>query len=228
VDLSVATRETVVIVGPSGAGKSTILKMIAGLVTPDRGSLRFPGLPEGSRPRIGLSPQTPGLLPWLDLFENVLVLVKLNKNARTPDFELQARDLLCRFGMKGAEKIRPHALSGGMQSRGALVRALIGGNDLLLLDEPFGSLDDVTAETILLDLTRHLASFRQTTIMVSHNLTQAAFLADRILILSPSPGRIVGQIQIDAGQPRDVSFLNSPPLHTAVAEARAILRQGAI
>jgi NitT/TauT family transport system ATP-binding protein len=225
VDLRIAKGETVVLVGPSGAGKSTILHLIAGIVTPNEGSVAFEAQTSGKKVRIGFSPQAPALLPWLSLLDNVLMPTRLGSTpSMGPEASHRARELLTRFGLAGTEHARPNALSGGMRSRAALARALIGEPNLLLLDEPFGSLDDVTAERILLDLSPHLDGNQRTTIMVSHNLIQAVFLADRVAILSPGPGIIIGEVEVCAPHPRGLSFFDAPELERAVAETRSILR----
>lgn len=225
INLSIASGETVVLVGPSGAGKSTILHLIAGLVAPTHGRIEFNTYASPRNPRTGFSPQAPALLPWQSLLDNVLMPVRLGiTSSVAPQVIGRARELLKRFGLAGVELARPHALSGGMRSRAALARALICEPDLLLLDEPFGSLDDVTAERILLDLEPHLDASHRTTVMVSHNLIQAVFLADRILILSHGPGTIIAEVPVRAPRPRGSRFFDAPELERAVVETRAILR----
>ncbi len=225
VDIRIRQGETVILVGPSGAGKSTILHLIAGLVTPSQGRVFFEPQTGNNQVRIGFSPQSPALMPWLSLLENVLMPTRLGSEASIgPETLDRARDILTRFGLAGTEHSKPYALSGGMRSRAALARALMVEPNLLLLDEPFGSLDDVTAERILLDLSPQLVGDQCTTVMVSHNLIQAVFLADRVLILSPGPGTIIGEVEVRSPQPRAYSFFDAPELERAIAEIRSILR----
>lgn len=222
INLHVAPGETIAIVGPSGAGKSTLLRLMAGLTVPAEGSLRWAGRGADAI-RMGLAPQEPALLPWLTLLENVLLVTALGSRAGATAAD-DARELLVRFGIDHVADVRPRALSGGMQSRAALARALVARPDLLLLDEPFGSLDEVTAEQVMLDLALILAERPCTTVLVSHNLAQAVFLADRVLVLVPTPGMIVADIAVPVSHPRAGGPRTDPLLATTVDRCRDALR----
>jgi NitT/TauT family transport system ATP-binding protein len=229
ISIDLGAGETIAVVGPSGSGKSTLLKLIAGLMEPSSGSVNFTPTPAGAKVVIGLAPQSPSLMPWLTLVDNVLLPTQLGTVA-SHDHEairLRAAELLNRFGLNEHLYFAPSKMSGGMQSRVALARALISRPNLLLLDEPFGSLDDVTAEAIMLDLSRFLEDDVSTTFLVSHNITQAAFLADRVLVCSNAPARIVADVRINEKQPRTYDFLTTATMASALAELRSVLRGGA-
>lgn len=226
ITIDIGAGETIAIVGPSGSGKSTLLKLIAGLVKPSAGSLNLTASPAGAKIEIGLAPQSPSLMPWLDLVDNVLLPTRLGVAALrdSESIRVRAGDLLKRFGLTEHLRFPPSLMSGGMQSRASLARALIGRPNLLLLDEPFGSLDDVTAEAIMQDLSLFLAGGACTALLVSHNLTQAAFLADRVLVCSHAPARVIADVRIAEKQPRTYSFLNSSIMADALTELRSVLR----
>lgn len=220
IDLCIAKGEIVALVAPSGAGKSTLLRIVAG-VTPAQGQISFAAPP----PKIGFAPQAPSLLPWLSMIDNVLLPMRLGPETQDPQARRdQGLDLLHRFGLAGYEHMRPPAMSGGMQSRCVLARALIGEPDLLLLDEPFGSLDDATAIGILGDLSVHLNG-GCAALLVSHNLTQAVFLADRLIVCAADPLRVVAEVRVLAGQPRPRDFWRSPVLRRALEEVQAAMQE---
>ncbi len=228
VTIDINPGETIAVVGPSGSGKSTLLKLIAGLMTASSGSVSLSPSSTGGKIKIGLAPQSPSLMPWLSLVDNVLLPTRLGKVAAMDSEPIRSRaaELLKRFGLTDHIHFPPSGMSGGMQSRAALARALISQPNLLLLDEPFGSLDDVTAESIMLDLSRFLGRSACTAMLVSHNLTQAVFLADRVLVCSSAPARIIDDVRIDASQPRTFDFLSTTTMAAALARLRAVLRRG--
>ena len=197
--------EVVAIVGASGTGKSTLLKLIAGLLPATSGTIG--GTKNVS---VGLAPQSPTLLPWLDVTQNITFKEKLGKKQKIDKSE--ALGLLNRFGIGDKVNAKPNALSGGQQSRAALARALAGKPQLLLLDEPFSTLDEITAEAIMLDLQKILAETKPTTVFVSPNIAQAAFFADKIIVLGGTPAKIAGT----------VSVKNQA---TAISEARKLLQE---
>lgn len=229
ISIELGAGEVIAVVGPSGSGKSTLLKLIAGLMQPTSGALDVTPFPQGDKIEIGLAPQSPSLMPWLTLVDNVMLPTRLGTVA-VQDLEpirSRAAELLKRFGLNDHLHIPPSRMSGGMQSRASLARALISRPNLLLLDEPFGSLDDVTAETIMLDLSRYLGGGTCTALLVSHNITQAAFLADRVLVCSPAPARIIADVRITGQHPRSLDFLTTATMAKALAELRSVLGGGA-
>ncbi|WP_067464043.1 ABC transporter ATP-binding protein [Actinomadura macra] len=191
VDLAVEPGEFVSIVGPSGCGKSTILKMIAGLLRPGQGSVRVWGEPvTGPRRDIGIALQDATLLPWRDVMSNCLFPVELHGKVTAAARE-RVSGLLERAGLAGFESRRPKELSGGMRQRVAICRALADDPGLLLLDEPFGSLDALTREQMNIDLNRIWRETQKTAILITHGIDEAVLLSTRVVILSERPGTVV-------------------------------------
>jgi NitT/TauT family transport system ATP-binding protein len=219
VDVSVAPGEQVGLVGMSGVGKSTLLRAVAGLVTPARGAVHVAGR-AGQGARIGYVPQTASLLPWLSALENVLAPTRLGRapwTAMSADASrVDAQRLLAHFGLGAAQDLRPLALSGGMQSRVALARALANAPDIVLLDEPFVSLDEVTAAQIQEVLAARLKAQKCTSLLVSHEIDQAIRMCDRVIVMGRRPGVIVADFDC-----RDISESDA----AASAMVRAIRRQ---
>ncbi len=195
---SVCKQEFLCILGPSGSGKSTLLRILAGLLLPTEGEVRFAG---GQRPRIGMVFQQANLMPWRTVLDNILLPLDL-MGVKRSQAEAQARELIDLVGLQGFEHAWPRDLSGGMAQRVALARALIHDPDLLLLDEPFGSLDALTRERMWDELSRIWQARRKTVIMVTHSISEALFLADRILVLTPRPGRLRMEMKVDLPRPR--------------------------
>jgi NitT/TauT family transport system ATP-binding protein len=192
----------VAIVGPSGCGKSTLLRIIGGLLVPSQGSVRLDGRPLVSpRRQVGYVFQKVNLMPWRTVLHNVTLPLEI---AGTPLAEAsqQARDLLLLVGLAGFEEAYPRQLSGGMAQRVAIARALVGNPDVLLLDEPFGSLDALSREQMNLELLRIWQARKVTAVMVTHDLQEAIFLADRVLVMSPRPGRIQAEVPVNLPRPR--------------------------
>ncbi|MEZ5833838.1 MAG: ABC transporter ATP-binding protein [Dongiaceae bacterium] len=192
IDLAIAQGEFVSLVGPSGAGKTTLLRIIAGLDTCDAGSVTWQ---PARRPRLGVVFQEPRLVPWLSILDNLLLVTG-------PERAAQARALLGGVELSGSEDALPGQLSGGMQRRAALARALLVEPDFLLLDEPLISLDAALAERMRRLLNAYWREHRTTTLMVTHNLSEAAELSTRILILSPTEGRLVADCALPPPDPR--------------------------
>ncbi|MGC9360721.1 MAG: ABC transporter ATP-binding protein, partial [Anaerolineae bacterium] len=206
-DMAVMPREFVCIIGPSGCGKSTLLRLLGGLVEPTAGRVLYRGQPL-DRPRntIGMVFQQPTLMPWRTVIQNVeLPLQILGVPAK--EREHRARAMLELVGLHDFSQGLPRELSGGMQQRVALARALVHEPDTLLLDEPFGSLDALTRERMNDELLRIWQQQRQTVIMVTHDIQEAIYLADRVLVMSPRPGRIVEEVPTHLPRPRDRSVL---------------------
>ncbi len=199
---SVTPGEFLCIVGPSGCGKTTLLQMLAGLVPASSGEVLLDGasLQEPHR-EISVVFQKPNLMPWRTVLENVLLPMQLLGTARREAVE-KARDMLETVGLGQFMKAYPKALSGGMEQRVAVARALVQNPRILLLDEPFGSLDTLTREKLNLELLRLWRDRNITAVMVTHNIREAALMADRVLVLSSRPCRISAEIPVDLPRPR--------------------------
>jgi NitT/TauT family transport system ATP-binding protein len=202
VSLSIGQGEFVAIVGPSGCGKSTLLRIIGGLLVPSEGSVRLDGSPLSSpRRQVGYVFQKINLMPWRTVLRNVTLPLEIAGTAAAQAAE-RARELLLLVGLSGFEDAYPRQLSGGMAQRVAIARALVGDPEVLLLDEPFGSLDALSREQMNLELLRIWQARRVTAVMVTHDLQEAIFLADRVLVMSPRPGRIRAEVPVDLPRPR--------------------------
>jgi NitT/TauT family transport system ATP-binding protein len=213
VDLTVATGEFVALIGPSGCGKSTILRLVAGLDRPSEGTVSVHGGdPEAlSRAhKLGFAFQDAALLPWLDVSGNIAMSFRLAGLATDADRVAALIDLV---GLAGFEQARPDELSGGMRQRVAIARALALEPELLLLDEPFGALDAVTRRQMNLELQRIWSAARTTTLLVTHAVDEALFLADRVAVMSPRPGRIAEEVTVPFGRPRAPALLREAAFH---------------
>ena len=193
VSLRVAENEIVAVVGPSGCGKTTLLELVCGLQRPDSGSV--------SGERATLMPQRDALLPWLSAQDNAALPLRIAGAGRDAA-RAQVRPYFAPFGLEGFEAARPAALSGGMRQRVAFLRTLMAGTPVLCLDEPFGALDALTRVQMQEWLAAALAREPRTVLLVTHDVEEAAVLADRVLVMSPRPGRIVGEHRVDAPRPR--------------------------
>jgi NitT/TauT family transport system ATP-binding protein len=196
VELAVARHDVVAVVGPSGCGKSTLLELIAGLQPPDEGTV--------TAPECAYMPQRDSLLPWRDALSNAALALECQGVTRA-EARRRAEPLFERFGLAEFERARPAELSGGMRQRVAFLRTLLPGHDVLLLDEPFGALDSITRATMQRWLADALEQEPRTVVLVTHDVEEAVFLADRVVVLSPRPGRVVAEIEVELGRPRDVS-----------------------
>jgi NitT/TauT family transport system ATP-binding protein len=223
VDLEVASKEVVALVGANGSGKSTLLRVIGGLLEPDAGTVEVDGHPVTSPDRaVGFVFQEPRLLPWRDVLSNVAYPLELAGVARA-DREAPAHALLRLVGLDGFATMRPARLSGGMRQRVAIARALALGPSVLLLDEPFSALDELTRERFDIELLDLWAKTSTTVVIVTHSMIEAVFLADRVVVLSPRPGRVVATIASPLGRPRRLADLGSTATAAAAAEVRAAL-----
>ena len=209
IDLAVGEGEFVAIVGPSGCGKSTLLRLVAGLHLATSGKIRVAGkVVDGPQTDLGIVFQSPVLLDWRTALDNVLVQIELRgRNPRT--YRDGALRLLAQVGLADFADRYPHELSGGMRQRVAIARALIHDAPLLLMDEPFGALDALTREQISMDIQRVWMEKRKTALHITHSIPEAVLLADRVVVMSPRPGRIVEIIDIDLPRPRRLDKL--PP-----------------
>jgi NitT/TauT family transport system ATP-binding protein len=230
IDLDIRRGEFVSLLGPSGCGKSTLLRLVGGLLDADGGTISVDGAtPRRARAakQYGLVPQSPALVPWKTLGQNVRFLTRLRRGAEAHatmgDAEID--DLLHTVGLDGFERAYPHELSGGMQQRASLVRAFALGAPILLMDEPFASLDEITRSDmryLLLELWERHAT---TVVFVTHSVTEAAILSDRVLVMAARPGRIVAERIIDLPRPRHPELEDEPPFHEHVRALRAALRE---
>jgi NitT/TauT family transport system ATP-binding protein len=210
VSLAVAGGEFVCLLGPSGSGKSTLLRIIGGLAAPDSGTVYFDGEPVvAPNPAVGFVFQRTNLMPWRTVLDNVLLPVEVQRSDDAAAHQ-KARRLLRLVGLEGFEEAYPKQLSGGMAQRVVLARTLLQEPRLLLMDEPFGALDALTRERLNVELLRLYERHAQTVVMVTHSIGEAVFLADRVLVLSQRPGRLVAQIAIDLPRPRDRTLLGTP------------------
>ena len=227
ISLQVQLGEFIAIVGPSGCGKSTFMKLATGLKMPSRGSIHIDGQPVLGPLKIsGMSFQAPSLLPWRTTVDNVLLPLEIvepyrsNFRSKRKEYEARARDLLKSVGLGGYEDKFPWQLSGGMQQRASICRALVHEPKLLLLDEPFGALDAFTREELWCALRDLHAQKKFNVILVTHDLRESVFLADTVYCMSRSPGRFVVKRQIELPRPRDLEVTYTPEFTNIVHELR--------
>jgi NitT/TauT family transport system ATP-binding protein len=224
--LSVAPGEIVALIGPNGCGKSTFLRVAAGLLRPERGRVSLDGAEiDAPDPRIGLVFQEPRLLPWRDVAGNVAWPLEL---AGWPRDRIDARlaELLDVVGLEEAAQLRPVQLSGGMRQRAALARSMALAPAVLLLDEPFSALDALTRERFNLELLSLQERTATTVVIVTHSIPEAILMADRVLVLTPRPGRVAAEIRINVPRPRSLATLDQSRASEAAAEIRRHLELG--
>jgi len=221
VDLRIGAGEFVALLGPSGCGKSTFLRLLAGLETATGGSLTLAGRAVSGPPeRLGIALQRDALLEWRRVLDNVLLPADL-RGARSPALVARARTLLGMTGLAEFENAWPAALSGGMRQRVAICRALLENPPLLLMDEPFGALDAITRDQLNLDLHRLWLDQRMTTLFVTHSITEAIFLATRIVVFAPRPGRVLEEVTVDLPLPRRLALREEPEFARLARHLRA-------
>lgn len=224
VSFDVEDREIVALVGPSSCGKSTILRLISGLAEPSSGSLALQGRTPAefrSQGRTGFVFQRPALLPWRTLLDNLLLPAQVK--GVDPSISVpKAQRLLGLVGLSSFERAYPHQLSGGMTQRAAFARALMSDPEpaLLLLDEPFSATDEITREQIWQDFRAMWSKLELTVILVTHSVTEATFLADRVLVMSPRPGKVVRTVELESPFARTRDYLRSDAFARAVVEVR--------
>lgn len=225
ISLSLEDGQFGALIGPSGCGKSTLLRMVADILAPTSGSIAIDGThPRQARKdhRIGFVFQDATLLPWRTVLENIrLPLEIVGKDGAVPDSLPQ--ELVELVGLSGFEKAKPSQLSGGMQQRAAIARSLVLSPRVLLLDEPFGALDDITRSRMNLELLRIWAKTKTTALMVTHSIQEAVFMADRIFVLAARPGRIADVVEVDLERPRNIGQMNDPAFTAAVNRVRQCL-----
>ena len=223
ISLDIAPGEFVAVVGPSGCGKSTLLRLVTGLRRPSRGGILLQGQKvEGPRNDVGIVFQSPVLFPWRSVLDNVLLPIEVLKlpKARYRD---RAMELLELVGLGRFARHYPAQLSGGMQQRAAIARALVHDAPVLIMDEPFGALDAMTRETMNLELQRIWQAQRKTVVFITHSIAEAVFLADRIVVMSPRPGRILEVIANPMPRLRSLDDMLEPAFSEMVRHVRGLL-----
>lgn len=210
VSFSLAPQAFVCVLGPSGSGKSTLLRVLAGLLTPTHGEVTFLNeRGEQKKPRISLVFQDANLMPWRTALENITLPLEL-QGIPTEEAHASAREWIAQMGLQGFEDTWPRDLSGGMAQRVAIARSLIQDPDLLLLDEPFGALDALTREKLGAELLDLWQTRRKTVLMVTHSISEALLLSDRVLVLTPRPGRVALDMPVNLPRPRRESVRYTP------------------
>lgn len=223
VQLDIGDGEFIAIVGPSGCGKSTLLHMIAGLTQPTSGRILLQEKPVlGTSPDIGIVFQDPVLLPWRTVRDNVLLPSAVRKTGLS-SAETRAAELIDLVGLGGFENKYPSELSGGMQQRVGIARALLLDPSVLLLDEPFGALDSMTREQMNVELLKIWSESRKTVVLITHDINEAVFLADRVVVMSARPGRIMSVHPITLPRPRTISMIGAPEFSALSRDIRAEL-----
>ena len=223
VDLAARPGEFVAVVGPSGCGKSTLLKLVSGLLAPSAGQVRVQDVPvRGPNPAVGVVFQSPLLMPWRSVLDNILLPIEI-RGDRPAKHAAAARALIELVGLSGFADRHPHELSGGMQQRVGLCRALVTDPPLLLMDEPFGALDAMTREQMNAELQRIWMERRKTVLLITHSISEAVYLADRVLVMSPRPGRIVEEVAITLPRPRALAMTESVEFARLAGQVRRAL-----
>lgn len=227
-DISLTLEENTftTLVGPSGCGKSTLLRVLAGLILPASGTVTIHGeRVTRPHPRVRLVFQQANLMPWRTVLENVALPLELAGTGQAQR-EDEARELIALVGLTGFEDAFPAALSGGMAQRVSIARALIQHPDLLLLDEPFGALDAMTRDTLGEELLRIWQVRQSAVLMVTHSIGEAVLLSDRVLVMSPRPGHLEADFEVDLPRPRTLEMLHSPAAGELSREIRNAIRSG--
>ncbi|MBR3371343.1 ABC transporter ATP-binding protein [Roseinatronobacter sp. NSM] len=224
VDFTVARHEFVAVLGPSGCGKSTLLRIIAGLIAPTSGTVSVFDVPV-TRPRddIGIVFQKPTLLPWANVEDNVVFPAR-HKTGRVSRADREkAREILATVGLAGFEKRLPDELSGGMQQRVGIARALLMDPDILLMDEPFSALDALTREEMGFELLRLWEARPKTVLFITHSISEAVLLADRVLVMGARPGTIVDDSPVPLPRPRGIETTKNKVMHDFAGHLRSLL-----
>jgi NitT/TauT family transport system ATP-binding protein len=225
VSFTVSAGEFVCIVGPSGCGKTTLLQLLGGLLQPTQGVVKVAGKPlQRPHPEVSIVFQKPNLMPWRTVLENVLLPLQI-QTIPAEEAQRRAREVLALVGLNEFGLAYPKQLSGGMEQRVAVARALIQQPRILLLDEPFGALDALTRERLNLELLRLWQKQRLTAVMVTHNIQEAVFLADRVLVLSPRPATVSAEFKVTLPRPRPQGVEYSQAFGHLAYEIRQAIQQ---
>jgi NitT/TauT family transport system ATP-binding protein len=223
-DFGLKAGEFVSLLGPSGCGKSTLLKLVTGLLRPTTGHIRLAGAEvDGPRPDVGIVFQQPTLLPWKRVIDNVLVPIRA-RGADVSRYRDKAQSLLEMVGLPRFADHYPHELSGGMQQRVGIARALLADPQLLLMDEPFAALDAMTRETMMDDLLRIWGDSGKTVLFITHSIPEAVYLSDRVLVMGPRPGRIVETMTVELPRPRTMATMAQPAFGEHCNHLRGLFR----
>lgn len=226
VSFEIQAGDFVSLVGPSGCGKSTLLKIVSGLLPASSGGVAVAGKPvDGPLENIGMVFQSPVLLKWRPVLGNVLLPVEFAKLDLASHRE-RAHSLLKLVGLEGFEEMYPHQLSGGMQQRVSLCRALVTDPELLLMDEPFGALDAMTRDELDMELLRLWQERKKTVLFVTHSIQEAVFLSDHVIVMSARPGRLLEQIAIRLPRPRTMEMMSTTEFGAYTLKIRALLQGG--
>jgi NitT/TauT family transport system ATP-binding protein len=221
INLRIKTREFVSIVGPSGCGKSTILRLIAGLLQPSEGAVRVLDRRElRGFADVAVVFQNANLLPWRTVIDNIVFPIRMLRRRVTAEDRARAQALLASFGLDNAGPRYPDELSGGMQQRVGICRALILDAEILVMDEPFSALDALTREELQMELLRFHEESKKTVVFVTHSISEAVLLSDRVAVMSPNPGRIIDVVPIDIPHPRTVDTTLDPHFAELVKRVR--------
>jgi len=224
INLAAAAGEFVTLVGPSGCGKTTLLRIVAGLVPQTGGEVDVNGRPlRGPTRDIGIVFQVPALMAWRSVLDNILLQIEIRR-LDVASYRGRALDLIKLVGLSGFEGRYPYQLSGGMQQRVAICRALIHDPSLLLMDEPFGALDALTREQMNLELQRIWLERRKTVLFITHSIPEAIFLSDRVCVMSPRPGRILETLAVPIPRPRTGATMQRNEFVGLVGRVREVMQ----
>ncbi|KAA0968555.1 ABC transporter ATP-binding protein [Aureimonas fodinaquatilis] len=220
IDLDIPQGQFLSVLGPSGCGKSTLMRAVAGLVPPTTGTIKIAGdQVVKPHPDVGIVFQRSTLLPWRSVVGNITLQLEM-RGKSVDAYRSRLNELIELTGLAGFEEALPHQLSGGMQQRVALCRALIHDPKILLMDEPFGALDAMTRETMNLELQRVWLESRKTVMFITHSISEAVFLSDRIVVMSQRPGRVAMTIDVDLPRPRNYTMVGDPVFIEATTQIR--------
>jgi NitT/TauT family transport system ATP-binding protein len=227
VNLAINEAEVVSLVGPSGCGKSTLLRLIAGVLAPTQGEIRvFDQKVAPGWPGLGFVPQDSLLFPWRTVTANVQLPLEIKGQDNATVMECKVKKALELANLSGSDNKYPRHLSGGMRQRVALARALVGDTQVLLLDEPFAALDDLTRTQLHLELLSVHSRTNATILLVTHNIFEAVFLSHRVVVMGEKPGRILAEVNIDLDWPRSLKMIGNPEFGRLVSEVQDLLAEG--